>query len=73
MGTVDDFSKCFLQVCKVLEVARHPEADNLYVCQVDVGTQQKRQVVTGMVKHMTAEQLQGASFLLLCPATPKPS
>jgi phenylalanyl-tRNA synthetase beta chain len=34
-------------VAKVLEVSRHPNADKLNVCRVDVGTHEPRQIVCG--------------------------
>jgi len=53
----DPFDEAFLQVARVDVVERHPDADALYVCQVALG-QETRQLVTGLVKHYTAEELQ---------------
>lgn len=46
-----------LAVGKVLEVADHPAAEHLYVCQIDCGESKARQVVTGLKAHYTPDQL----------------
>ena len=51
---------------------RHPEADSLYVEEVDLGEPTgPRRVVSGLVKYMTAEALLGRRVVLL--ANTKPS
>jgi methionyl-tRNA synthetase len=53
-----------LRAVKVAEVARHPNADKLYVLQLDCGTE-TRQIVTGLVGHYTEEQLQDRTIILV--------
>ena len=36
-----------VRVGKVLEMARHPDSDHLWICQVDCGESTNRQIVTG--------------------------
>ncbi len=48
---VDDYSKLNIKVAKVVSVKRHPEADKLFVCEVDVGGEM-RQLCTGLVGYI---------------------
>lgn len=52
--TVDP-SKLDLKVGRVLSVTKHPEADSLYVEEIDVGEESPRNVVSGLVKHISIE------------------
>lgn len=45
-----------LHVAKILSVADHPNADSLYLLQIDLGTE-KRQLVAGLKKYFSKEQL----------------
>lgn len=54
-----------LRVGKVLEVADHPDSENLYVLKVDLGTEQ-RQVVSGIKSQYTKEVLQGRQVIVVC-------
>ncbi len=45
-----------LRVAKILSVADHPNADTLYLLQIDLGTE-KRQLVAGLKKYFSKEQL----------------
>jgi len=59
-----------LRVGKVLSVANHPDADGLYVEQIDVGEEAPRTVVSGLRNFMQAEELQDRSVVLLCNLKP---
>jgi methionine--tRNA ligase beta chain len=50
------FSKVHLQIGQLETCTNHPDATSLFVCKVNLGTEQ-RQLVTGLVGHYTAEQL----------------
>merc|ERR1712013_659503 len=66
-----DVSKLNMKVGKIVSVEKHPDADTLYVEQVDVGEEKHRQVVSGLVKSYTLEQMQdrvGVFLLNLKPA-----
>lgn len=68
----DDFSKLDLKIGKILSVKNHPNADKLYVLEVDLGNNDKRTIVAGLRNHYQPEQLQGkkAVFITnLAPAT----
>lgn len=40
-----------------MTVDKHPDADTLYIEQVDVGEGKTRTVVSGLVKHITLEEV----------------
>merc|ERR1712070_1175648 len=48
----------------------HPEAEKLYVEQVDVGEEKPRTVVSGLVDFMPAEALTNRRAVLLCNLKP---
>jgi methionine--tRNA ligase beta chain len=71
MITFDDFKKVELVTAKVLEVEDHPDADRLYVLQVDIG-EEKRQIIAGIKAFYTKEELLGKTVVMvknLEPAT----
>jgi len=59
-----------LRVGKVLSVSNHPDADGLYVEQIDVGEEAPRTVVSGLRNFIQAEELQDRSVVLLCNLKP---
>ncbi|MFA5103251.1 MAG: methionine--tRNA ligase [Candidatus Thermoplasmatota archaeon] len=70
--TTDPFSKLDLRVAKILEVSDHPQADKLYIMQVDLGPLGKRTIVAGMKPYYQKEEIQGKSIVMvtnLKPAT----
>ena len=66
-----DVSRLNLVVGTVLSVKRHPDAESLYVEEIDLGEDAPRQVVSGLVKHLTEEEFAGAR--VVCVANMKPS
>ncbi|KAI8909591.1 tRNA synthetases class I, catalytic domain-containing protein [Gorgonomyces haynaldii] len=58
-------SKLNMCVGKVLSVKKHPDADSLYVEEIDVGEDKPRTVVSGLVKFMTEDQILGRTILVL--------
>src|SRR5580698_1955442 len=64
MASMDDFKKIELVVAQIKEVKEHPNADRLYVLQVDTG-RDVRQVVAGIRKAYTPEQLVGRKIILI--------
>jgi len=59
-----------LRVGKVVAVDAHPDADALFVEQIDVGEEKPRTVVSGLRNYMQAEELQDRSVVLLCNLKP---
>uniref|UniRef100_A0A8C2J852 Aminoacyl tRNA synthetase complex interacting multifunctional protein 1a n=1 Tax=Cyprinus carpio TaxID=7962 RepID=A0A8C2J852_CYPCA len=61
-----DVSRLDLRVGRIISAEKHPDADSLYVEQVDVGEASPRTVVSGLVKHIPLEQMQDRMAVLLC-------
>jgi methionyl-tRNA synthetase len=58
-----------LKVAKILEVEDHPEADKLYVLQVDLG-KEKRQIVAGVKPYYNKEELIGKNIVVVTNLEP---
>ena len=52
-----DISRLDLRVGKIVGVKKHPDADSLYIEEVDVGEGQVRTIVSGLVKHVPIEEV----------------
>ncbi|KAI4883369.1 hypothetical protein NFI96_013589 [Prochilodus magdalenae] len=65
-----DVSRLDLRVGRIVSAEKHPDADSLYVEQVDVGEAAPRTVVSGLVKHIPLEQMQNRMAILLCNLKP---
>ena len=66
---IDDFKKVQLIVAQIKDVKEHPNADKLYLVQVDTGTD-VRQIVAGIRKAYTPEQLIGRRVILVANLEP---
>ena len=51
-------SKLDIRIGKIVKVDKHPEADSLYVEQIDLGEGKLRNVCSGLVKHIPIEQVE---------------
>lgn len=69
MVPIEEFRKVELIVAQIKEVKEHGNADRLYVVQVDTG-QDVRQVVAGIRKAYTPEQLVGRRVILVANLEP---
>ncbi|WP_410259439.1 methionine--tRNA ligase [Bacillus cereus] len=67
--TIDDFFKVELRVAEVIEAEPIKKADKLLKIQLDLGTE-KRQVVSGIAKFYTPEELKGKK--VICVTNLKP-
>lgn len=65
-----DVSRLDLRVGRIISAEKHPDADSLYVEQVDVGDAAPRTVVSGLVKHIPLDQMQNRMAVLLCNLKP---
>lgn len=54
----EDWGKIDLRVAKILSVEDHPNADKLYVLEVDLG-KEKRKLVAGLKAHYKPKELIG--------------
>jgi methionyl-tRNA synthetase len=67
--SIDDFKKFRIVVAMIREAALHPNADKLFVLKVDIGTE-VRQVVAGIRRSYTPEQLVGKRVALIANLLP---
>src|SRR5699024_5368353 len=67
--TIDDFTKVDLRVAQVISAEPVPKADRLLKLQLDLGYEQ-RQVVSGIAKHYSPDELQGKK--VICVTNLKP-
>ncbi|KFZ63546.1 Aminoacyl tRNA synthase complex-interacting multifunctional protein 1, partial [Antrostomus carolinensis] len=65
-----DVSCLDLRVGCIITAKKHPDADTLYVEEVDVGEASPRTVVSGLVKHVPLDQMQNRMAILLCNLKP---
>lgn len=68
----DDASYFDIRVGQIVEVGVHPNADSLYLEKIDVGEAEPRQIISGLVKYIPLEQMQGAKVLVMCNLKPAP-
>ena len=66
----DDFTKMDLRIGTILEAARVPKTDKLMHLKVDTGLD-KREIVSGIAEHFTAEELPGKQVLVLINLEPR--
>jgi tyrosyl-tRNA synthetase len=60
-----------IRVGRVLSVEKHPDADSLYIESVDLGEESgPRTIVSGLVKYMAPEAIQGRLVTVLCNLKP---
>ena len=67
--SIDDFRKVRIVIAQIKEAALHPNADKLLVLKLMVGTEE-RQVVSGIRRSYTPEQLVGKSVALIANLQP---
>ncbi|KAF3687753.1 Aminoacyl tRNA synthase complex-interacting multifunctional protein 1 [Channa argus] len=65
-----DVSRLDMRIGRIITAEKHPDADSLYVEQVDVGEASPRTVVSGLVKHIPLDQMQNRMAVLLCNLKP---
>ena len=59
-----------LRAAKIVEVERHPEADKLFILQLDDGTEEGRQIVSSIVPYYTEQQLQDKTLIVVSNLKP---
>ncbi|KNC75368.1 hypothetical protein SARC_12104 [Sphaeroforma arctica JP610] len=65
-----DISRLKMVVGKIVEVEKHPEADGLYLEQIDVGEEKPRTIISGLVKCYTLEDMKGRDVVVLLNLKP---
>ena len=61
---IEDFGKLDLRVATVLDVVPHPNADRLYVLQLQVG-EEKKQIVAGVRKFYGIDELRVLKIVIV--------
>ena len=64
-------SKFDMRVGKIVEVDRHPDADSLYVEKIDLGENEPRTIVSGLVKYIPLDQMQNRLVVVLANLKPQ--
>ncbi|KAF8635799.1 hypothetical protein AX15_000006 [Amanita polypyramis BW_CC] len=60
-----------LRVGRIVDVMKHPDADSLYVEQIDIGEETgPRTVVSGLVKHVPIEEMRDRYLVAVCNLKP---
>jgi len=59
-----------IRVGLITNVQKHPDADSLYVEEIDVGEPAKRTVVSGLVKYIPLEEMRNRKVLVVCNLKP---
>ena len=70
MTEEDPFSKADLRVAKILDVKDHPQADKLYMMQVDLGALGKRVLVAGVKQFYSKDEIKGKSIVIVANLKP---
>ena len=68
----DTFMKVDLRVGKIINVEDHPNADKLYVVNLDDGTPDGRTICAGIKKYYSIEELTGKSVVFVSNLKPRP-
>jgi methionyl-tRNA synthetase len=64
MVTIEDFAKVEIKIGKVIEAKRVEGSNKLIVIKVDTG--EERQIVAGIGKAYSPEELMGKSIVVAC-------
>lgn len=59
-----------IRVGLIKKAEKHPDADSLYVEEIDVGEEQTRTVVSGLVKYIPLDEMQNRKVCVLCNLKP---
>eukprot|EP00877_Chromochloris_zofingiensis_P001845 jgi/Chrzof1/11661/Cz06g04060.t1 len=60
-----------IRIGNITKCDRHPDADSLYVEEVDVGEPEPRTIVSGLVQYVPVEQMQDRKVVVLCNLKPR--
>lgn len=63
-------SKLDIRVGRIVDVSRHPDADALYVEKIDLGEEEPRTVVSGLVNFVPIEEMQNRDVVVICNLKP---
>ena len=64
MVSFEDFKKLDLRIAEIVDVKDHPNADKLYIIQIDISGQTK-QIVAGVRGQYSAQDLVGKKIVVV--------
>ncbi len=64
MISIEDFKKLDLRVAEILDVTIHPQADKLYILDVQIG-EEKKQIVAGIRSFYNPDELKGKRVIVV--------
>lgn len=70
MITIDELKKIEIKIGKIVSAERVEDTDKLIKLKVDLG-QEERQIVTGIAKHYSVEDLEGKQIPIAVNLEPK--
>ena len=65
-----DIGRLDLRVGHIRKASKHPDADSLYVEEIDCGEEKPRQVISGLVKFIPEAEMQDRLVVVLCNLKP---
>jgi aminoacyl tRNA synthase complex-interacting multifunctional protein 1 len=69
-GNVEPVTRLDIRVGQIVSCERHPDADALYVEQIDVGEAEPRTVISGLANFIPLEEMQGRKVAVVCNLKP---
>ena len=68
---VEPVSQLDIRIGKITKIWRHPESDNLYWEEIDIGDEKPRQIASGLQQFVPIEQMENALVLVLANLKPR--
>lgn len=68
--SIDDFQKLDIEIGTVQAVSDHPDADNLFLLEVDLGEPSNRQLVAGIKDDYEPQDLEGEQIVVVTNLEP---
>lgn len=65
-----DPSRLDLRIGKIVSAKKHPDADSLYLEEIDVGEEKLRTVVSGLAEYVPLDELQDRLVVMMCNLKP---
>lgn len=61
----EQFSRLDLRVATIISAKKHPDAEKLFIEELDLGGLGKRQIVSGLAGHYTCEEMVGKNIVIV--------
>jgi aminoacyl tRNA synthase complex-interacting multifunctional protein 1 len=59
------------RIGKIIECSKNPDSDTIYMEKIDMGNGEIREISSGLQKHYTLEQMNGAMVVVICNLKPR--